>query len=121
VRYLCLGYGDRAKMDALPREELKKILRQCVPWVEELNKFKGIIIHEALSWDVTTLRPSKGEALVTDGPFVEAREQIGSFFVIETRDLNEAIRVASQHPSARLGEDLGWRIEVRPFAEFKPA
>jgi hypothetical protein len=119
MKYLCLGYGDRARMDALPKEELKRILLQCVPWVEELNRFKGMIIHEALSWDVTTLRPSRGEALVTDGPFAEAKEQIGSFFVIEAQDLNEAIRIASLHPSARLGEDLGWRIEIRPVGEFK--
>lgn len=120
MKYLCLGYGDRARMDALPREELKKILRQCVLWVDELNEFKGMLMHEALSWDVTTLRPSKGEALVTDGPFVEGKEQIGSFFVIEAQDLNEAIRVASRHPSARLGENLGWRIEIRQVGELKP-
>jgi hypothetical protein len=120
MKYLCLGYGDRAKMVALPKEELQKILRKCVPWVEELNKFKGMILHAAVSWDATTLRASDGEVLVTDGPFAEAKEQIGSFFVIEARDLNEAIRVASNHPSARLGEDLGFRVEIRPFGEFKP-
>jgi hypothetical protein len=41
MKYLCLGYGDRAKMDALPKEEMKAVLRQCVPFVEELNKFKA--------------------------------------------------------------------------------
>jgi len=120
MKYLCLGYGDRAKMDALPKEELKKILRKCVPLVEELNKFKGMIIHEAISWDVTTLRSSKGKLTVTDGPFAETKEQIGSFFVFEAQDMAEAIRVASKHPSASMGEDLGWRIEIRPFGEFRP-
>jgi hypothetical protein len=107
-------------MDALPKEELKKLLRQCVPFVEELNKFEGIIIHEALSWDVTTLRSSKGKVVATDGPFSESKEQIGSFFVFEARDMAEAISVASKHPSARMGEDLGFRIELRQFGEFKP-
>jgi hypothetical protein len=120
MKYLCLGYGDKAKMDALPKEELKKILRECVPHVEELNSYKGIIIHEALSWDVTTLRSSKGKVVVTDGPFVETKEQIGSFFVFEARDREEAINVASRHPCARMREDLGWRIELRQFGEFKP-
>lgn len=120
MKYLCLGYGDRAKMDALPKEELKRILGKRVPWVEELDKFKGMVIHEALSWDVTTLRECNGEVLVTDGPFAGAKGQIGSFFVIEARDLNEAIRVASSHPSARTGEDLGWGIEIRPVGELTP-
>ena len=61
-------------MDALPKEEMKAILRQCVPFVEELNKFKGMIIHEALSWDATILRSSKGKVVVTDGPFTEIKE-----------------------------------------------
>ena len=120
MKYLVLGYGDRAKMDALPKEELTKTLHECVPYVEELNKSKGMIIHEALSWDVTTVRPAKGKPVVTDGPFVETKEQIGSFFVIEAGDLDEAIRVASKHPSAHMREDLGWRIEIRPIEVFKP-
>ena len=120
MKYLCLGYGNRAKMDALPREELKKILRECVPFVQELDRFKGMIIHEALSWDVTTLQASKGSVVVTDGPFAETKEQLGSFFVIEAQNLDEAIRVASLHPSARMGEDLGWRVEVRPIGVFRP-
>jgi hypothetical protein len=120
MKYLCLGYGDKAKMDALPKEELKTILRQCVPFVEELNTCKGMILHEALSWDVTTLRSSKGKVAVTDGPFAETKEQIGSFFVFEARDLDEAISVASKHPSARMGAELAWRIELRAVGEFKP-
>lgn len=120
MKYLCLGYGDRAKMNALPKEEMKKILRKCVPLVAELNKFKGMIIHEAISWDVTTLRSFKVKLTVTDGPFAETKEQIGSFFVFEAHDMAEAIRVASLHPSASMGEDLGWRIEIRQVGEFRP-
>ena len=120
MKYLVLGYGDPAKMGALPKEELTRILRACVPFVDELNKFKGMIMHEAISWNVTTLRPSKGKVMVTDGPLVETKEQIGAFFVIEARDMAEAISVASKHPSANMGEDLGWRVEIRQFGEFKP-
>ncbi len=120
MKYLCLGYGNRAKMDILPKEELRGLLRKCVPFVDELNSFKGMILHEALSWDVTTLRPSKGKVSVTDGPVTESKEQIGSFFVFEARDMEEAISVASRHPSARMGEELGFRIEIRQFGEFMP-
>ena len=120
MKYLCLGYGDKAKMDALPKGELTKLLRQCVPFVEELNRFGGMILHHAVSWDAKIIRVSNGKVVVTDGPFTETKEQIGSFFVIEARDMDEAIRVASLHPSARMGEDLGLRVEVRPVTEFNP-
>jgi len=120
MKYLCLGYRDRAKMDAVPAPEMKAILRTWVSSVQELNQCSGTLLHHALQRDVTTLRASRGEITVTDGPCGETREEIASFFVIEARDLNEAIRVASLHPSARMGEDLGWRIEIRAVGEFKP-
>jgi hypothetical protein len=55
---------------------------------------------------------------VTDGPFTETKEQVGAFFLIEAQDLNEATRVASHHPAAHLGEQVGWGIEVRPIDYF---
>ena len=55
---------------------------------------------------------------MTDGPFAETKEQIGAFFIIEARDLDEATRVASQHPAAHLGEEVGWGVEVRPIDYF---
>ncbi len=59
----------------------------------------------------TTIRIRNGKAFTTDGPFAETKEQLGGFFLIEARDLNDAIRVASKIPPARLG-----CIEVRPIA-----
>ncbi|HUX50261.1 MAG TPA: YciI family protein [Spirochaetia bacterium] len=120
MKYLCIGYGDKAKMDALPKEELTRLLHDCVPYVEKLNSYKGIIMHSSISWDVTTIRPVRGKPVVTDGPFVEIKEQMGSFFIIEAPDMQEAIRIASLHPSANMGEDLGFRIEVRAFGDFDP-
>jgi hypothetical protein len=61
----------------------------------------------------TTVRVENGEALVTDGPFVETKEALGGFFTLEADDLDAAIEVASRVPAARLG---GW-IEVRPLRE----
>ncbi len=61
----------------------------------------------------TTVRMQDGEALVTDGPFVETKEALGGFFTLEADDLDAAIEVASRVPAARLG---GW-IEVRPLKE----
>ncbi len=120
MKYLCLAYGDRTKMEALPREERVKIVEKCRPYDAELNRTKAVVFHEGLSWDVTTIRPRGGAVSVTDGPFVEVKEQVGGVFLIEAPDLNEAIRIASLHPAAHLGEDLGWGIEVRPIEAFTP-
>ncbi len=120
MKYLCMAYGDRSKMDALPREELQAVVQKCKPFDAELNRTKGLIFHEGLSWDVTTIRPRNGSVSVSDGPFAEAKEQVGGIFLIEAADLNEAIRIASLHPAAHLGEDLGWGIEVRPIMTFTP-
>ena len=64
----------------------------------------------------TTIRTRDGKQIVTDGPFVESKEKVGGLFILEARDLNEAIRVASMHPAARLGEEGGWAVEVRPIS-----
>ncbi len=120
MKYLCLAYGDKSKMQALPREKLLSIVEKCKPYDAELNRAKGVVFHEGLSWDVTTIRPRNGTVSVTDGPFVEVKEQVGGVFLVEATDLNEAIRIASLHPAAHLGEDLGWAIEVRPVETFSP-
>jgi len=64
----------------------------------------------------TSVRVRDGKRLVTDGPFAETREQLGGFYLIEARDLNEAIQVAARIPSARTGS-----IEVRPTVVYSAA
>ena len=61
----------------------------------------------------TTVRVRNGKASTTDGPFAETKEQLGGFYMINAKDLNEAIQIASRIPSARLGS-----IEVRPVVDF---
>ena len=67
--------------------------------------------------DATVTDSRGGEPVFSDGPFVESKEKVGGLFIIEARDLNEAIRIASMHPGARLGEERGWAVEVRPIAD----
>ena len=62
----------------------------------------------------TTIRIRNGKLSATDGPFAETREQLGGFYLIEARDLNEAIQVASRIPSARTGS-----VEIRPVVNFE--
>ncbi len=116
MRYLCLAYGDRKKISALSKSAFEAFATRARVHDEELRKSGHFVLAESLEWDAMTLRPRDGKVVTTDGPFAETREQIGGLVIIEARDLNEALRVASLHPAAHLGEDLGCAIELRPIA-----
>jgi hypothetical protein len=111
VKYLCLAYEEEAKLNALSRGEWDLLRRETLDNVQELRQKGHLLSAEPLQSTKTaaTVRVRDGKLSVTDGPFAETRETLGGFFLIEARDLNEAIRIASRWPSARLGS-----IEVRP-------
>ena len=117
MKYLCLAYGDPKKMSALSKAEFQALVARCREHDAELHASGHFVASHSLEWDVATIRPRDGKPVVTDGPFVETREKVGGLVVIEARDLNEALRVASLHPAAHLGEQLGWAIEVRPISD----
>jgi hypothetical protein len=117
MKYLCLLYGDQKKMEALTKEQFEALVAKCKPFDEELRASGHVRMVESLEWAATTVRTRGGRQIVTDGPFVESKETVGSVLIIEAKDLNEAIRVASMHPAARLGEEGGWAVEVRPIAD----
>lgn len=116
MKYLCLLYGNQQKISKLTKEEFSALVEKCQVHDAELQRTGAVLNVESLEWDVTTVRARNGKPTVTDGPFVETRDVVGSFMVIEARDLNEAIRIASLHPAANMGEELGWGIEIRPLA-----
>jgi hypothetical protein len=113
MKYLCLAYGDEERMKALTKAEFEALAAKCKVHDEELRRTGKVLMTESLEWATT----KGGKVVVTDGPFVESKEKAGGLFVIEARDLNEAIRIASLHPAAHLGEGQGWAIEVRPIAD----
>ncbi len=117
MKYLCLAYGDQKKMSTLTKADFEALVAQCKVHDDELHRSGHFVSSNSLEWDVATIRPRNGKPVVTDGPFVETREKVGGLVIIEARDLNEALRIASLHPAAHLGEHLGWAIEVRPIAE----
>lgn len=117
MRYLCLAYGDEERMKALTKAEFEVLAAKCKIHDEELRRTGKVVMTESLEWATTTIRARDGKVVVTDGPFVETKEKAGGLFIIEARDLNEAIRIASLHPAAHLGERQGWAIEVRPIAD----
>jgi hypothetical protein len=122
MKYLCLAYYNEKAFDALPRAEVEALVSQCPAYDEALRNSGHLVIQASLGSTraTTTVRPRNGKPLVTDGPFIETKEQVGGFFIIEARDLNEAIRVASKHPAANIGEQVGWAIEVRPIEAYEP-
>lgn len=120
MKYLCLGYFTLGARERLAREEYSEIVSGCGPLDQELKatgKLRGVASLEEN--EVITICTRGGEFTTTDGPYVESKEQVGSFLIIEAADLNDAVRIASRHPAARLGEELGWALEIRPIAHME--
>ena len=117
MKYLCLAYGDQRKMEALTKDQFEALVAQCRVHDEELKKSGHYVSGQSLEWASMAIRPRGGKTVTSDGPYAETKEQVGGLVIIEARDLNEAVRVASLHPAAHLGEHLGWGIEVRPIAD----
>jgi hypothetical protein len=117
MRFLCLCYYDQAKFDALPESEQEAIGRACQPHDEALRGSGRLILVGSLALPQASrsLRPGDGRPRVTDGPFVDTKEPLGAFFMIEAKDMDEALQVASLHPGAHLGAYFGGGIEVRPI------
>ena len=109
MKYLCLVYLDETRLDELPDED-------CVEFDTAIRKSGHCIASEALQsvQTATTVRVRSGKVAVTDGPFAETKEQLAGFYMIEARDLNEAIQLASKIPPARVGS-----IEVRPIRPIR--
>jgi hypothetical protein len=109
MKYLCLVYLDEKKLDELPDED-------CVAYDIAVRKSGHCVASDALEsvQTATTVRVRNGKLAVTDGPFAETKEQLTGFYLIEARDLNEAIQLASKIPAARVGS-----IEVRPIRPIR--
>jgi hypothetical protein len=114
MKYLCIAYEEERKLNDLSKSEWQALRQETLDYVETLRKRGLLIITHALQSASTasTVRIRSGNLSVTDGPFAETKEQLGGFFLIEARDLNEAIELAAKWPSARIGS-----IEVRPIEE----
>jgi len=114
VQYLCLVYEEEAKVDALPEHESAAIADENRDYVGELQMSGHCVVSAGLqpAGSAVTVRVRNGSLLISDGPVVGTTERLGSFHLIDARDLNDAIRIAAKMPRAR----LGW-IELRPLEE----
>jgi hypothetical protein len=108
MKYLCLVYLEEHKLHAVQD-------RECAACGDGFRKSGFLLTAEALqpTETATTVRVRNGKLSVTDGPFAETKEQLAGFYLIEARDLNDAIQIAAKIPPAREGS-----IEVRPVREL---
>jgi hypothetical protein len=111
MKYLCLVYADERLLENFDD-------RECLAFDQGIRSSGHCAASEALEpvHTATTVRVRNGKVAVTDGPFAETKEQLAGFYMIEARDLNEAIRIAAEIPPARVGS-----IEVRPVRPIREA
>jgi hypothetical protein len=115
MKYLCLIYDEEKKIAGMSPKESEAFMGEYFAFTEGIQKSGHYIGGEALQpvQTATTVRIRNGKMSTTDGPFAETKEQLGGFYFINAKDLNDAIQVASRIPSARTGS-----VEVRPVMEF---
>ncbi|HEY4671365.1 MAG TPA: YciI family protein [Gemmatimonadaceae bacterium] len=114
MKYLCLIYEEEKRFTQVSKPELDKVMSEYGALTEDLKKNGQYVAGFQLQPTdaATTVRSRNGKVSTTDGPFAETKEQLGGAYLIEAKDLNEAVQVASRIPSARFGS-----IEVRPIVE----
>ncbi|OLC99475.1 MAG: dehydrogenase [Gemmatimonadetes bacterium] len=114
MKYLCLIYQDEQGALKVPTAEMEKAMAEYWAFTDDIKKTGHHIASNGLqpTKTATTVRVRNGKVSTTDGPFAETKEQLGGFYLIEAKDLNDAIQVAARIPSARWGS-----VEVRPVWE----
>ena len=118
MKYLCLIYDEEKKMGTMPKSEADAFMGEYFAFTDGIRQSGHYLNGNALQpvSTATTVRVRNGKVSTTDGPFAETKEQLGGYYLIDARDLNDAILVAAKIPSARIGS-----IEVRPIMEFNQA
>ncbi|QIT55764.1 YciI family protein [Aquisalimonas sp. 2447] len=117
MKYVALVYYQESIIDAMTEEEWHDLNQECVAGVERLSEQGNYVSGQPLQpvETATTVQVRDGEVIVSDGPFAETKEQLAGFYLLEAKDLNEALQLASRIPPARFGS-----IEVRPTRELPP-
>ena len=114
MKYLCLAYEEEKVLNDLSRDAWDALRSETLAYVEILRKNGHLILTNALQRAriTATVRVRSGKVSVIDGPYAETKEQLDGVLLIEAKDRDEAVQLASRWPSARLGS-----IEVRPIEE----
>ena len=116
MKFLALIYADESLWTDASQEEMAASMAAHETFSEAAGKAGALLGGEALepTATATTVRVRDGERMLTDGPFVETKEQLGGYYVLECKDLDEALTWAAQIPEAQVGG-----VEVRPVMEFE--
>ena len=115
MKYLCLIYNNESAMKDMTREQGEAVMADYMAFTDGVKKSGHFVGGEALkpTQTASTVRVRQGKISTTDGPFAETKEQLGGYYLIEAKDLNDAIQVASRIPGAKTGS-----VEVRPIEVF---
>lgn len=117
MKYVALVYYQEGIINSMSEKEWHDLNQECVAGVERLTDQGKYVTGQPLQpiETATTVRVREGEVLISDGPFAETKEQLAGFYLLDAKDLNEALQLASRIPPARFGS-----IEVRPVRELPP-
>jgi hypothetical protein len=112
MKYMLLIYGNEENWSSVPPEEFAEILRQTDALNQELYESGELIGAYGVGDQLTAkmVRNDEGVVAVTDGPYAEAKEYLGSFTIVDCEDLDRALEIAAQNPASRY-----WGVEVRPL------
>jgi hypothetical protein len=116
MKFLCLCYYDTAAFARLSAEEAAKIEPACKPHDARLKATGKVKVVGSLAWPEqwSSFVPKNGKPEHRAGAYTDGTRQAGAFFIVEAKDIEEAKAVASKHPAANFGEELGFAVEVRP-------
>ena len=116
MQYLLLISADESRIDK--GEPSEDAIKEFTAWMDDLTRRGVLVSHEGLhpSPTATTVRVRDGQTVLTDGPYIEAKDQVGGFAVVDVDDLDAAIAIAAGHPACAWGQ-----VEVRPIRQAPPS
>jgi len=116
MKFICLGYYDKGKFDAMAEAERSAMFDACFEYDDHLRAkghwAGGEALHPADT--ARTVRRKNDKVAVTDGPYAETKEQIGGILVLEARDMNHAVQLMEQHPALKFGSTF----DIRPVGDM---
>lgn len=114
MKYMLLIYDDEQVWSKLSGTERQQIMGEYRQFSQQIRSGGQYVAGSQLqpTSTATSVRLRNGKALLTDGPFAETREQLGGYYLVDAKDLDEALAIATRIPSARMGT-----VEVRPLVE----
>ena len=116
MQYMCLIYDDEQVFKNMAEDERSQVFGEYGSFTESIRESGTYVAGDALqpTSTATTVRIRDGKTLVTDGPFAETKEQLGGYYLVDAKDMDEALKIAERIPSARYGS-----IEVRPVVVWE--